>query len=60
MKPHTMTISETVRWSGIGRTKLYELIGNREIRAIKLGARTLVLTESVEQFLERLPALHST
>lgn len=57
LRPHSMTISETVKWSGIGRTKLYELLGDKKIQAVKLGTRTLVLTQSVEQFLASLPRL---
>jgi excisionase family DNA binding protein len=52
-----MTIADTVKWSGIGRTKLYELLGDKKIQAVKLGTRTLVLTQSVEQFLASLPRL---
>lgn len=57
MRPHSMTIADTVKWSGIGRTKLYELLGDKKIQAVKLGTRTLVLTQSVEQFLASLPKL---
>jgi excisionase family DNA binding protein len=57
MRPHCMTIADTVKWSGIGRTKLYELLGDKKIQAVKLGTRTLVLTQSVEQFLASLPRL---
>lgn len=59
MPPYSMTIAETVRWSGIGRTKLYELLGDGKIKAVKLGTRTLVLTQSVEQFLASLPSLET-
>lgn len=59
MRPHSMTIADTVKWSGIGRTKLYELIGANKVEAVKLGARTLVVTESVERFLASLPKLHA-
>lgn len=56
MRPHSMTIAETCKWSGIGRTKLYELLSDGKIEARKLGTRTLVLTESVERFLASLPS----
>ena len=59
MRPHSMTIADTVKWSGIGRTKLYELLGDGKVQAIKLGTRTLVLTESVERFLGSLPRVDS-
>ncbi len=59
MHPKTMTIADTVKWSGIGRTKLYELIAANKIEAVKFGARTLVVTETVERFLASLPKLNA-
>jgi len=38
---------------GIGKTKIYELIGAREIEIIKLGRATLVIRASLEAFIER-------
>lgn len=60
MRPHAMTIANTCQWSGIGRTKLYQAISENKIEAVKLGARTLVVTESVEKFLASLPKLGAT
>lgn len=50
-----VTIGEAVRCFGIGRTKLYELIHSGDIEAFKLGRRTLLRTESVRAFIDRLP-----
>jgi hypothetical protein len=38
---------------GIGRTKLYELIGTGEIEIIKIGKSTLVPIRSLEALVER-------
>lgn len=54
-EPANLTIAETVDHFRIGRTKLYSLIATGEIEAFKLGARTLVKTQSVREFLDRLP-----
>ena len=51
-----MTIAEAVRTSGIGRTRLYELMASGEIAARKCGARTLILAASLREYLARLPA----
>lgn len=59
MLPHSMTIADTCKWAGIGRTKLYELIASNKIEAVKCGTRTLVRTESVEKFLASLPKLNA-
>ena len=38
---------------GIGKTKIYELIGAREIEIIKLGRATLIIRASLDDFIER-------
>lgn len=38
---------------GIGRTKLYELIGAGEIETIKVGRITLIAMRALEDFVER-------
>lgn len=55
IQQENFSIGETVRLFGIGRTKLYELIQNGEIEAIKLGRRTLIRAESARSFIDRLP-----
>ena len=39
--------------TGIGRSKLYDLIGRGEIETIKIGAITLVPVAGLEDFLSR-------
>ena len=51
-----MTIAEAVRTSGIGRTRIYELMASGEIAARKCGTRTLVLADSLRAYLAGLPA----
>jgi hypothetical protein len=38
---------------GIGRTKLYELIGAGDVDVVKIGKSTLVLTESLHTLVAR-------
>lgn len=54
-EPENLTVAETIDHFRIGRTKLFSLIADGEIEAIKLGSRTLVRTQSVREFLDRLP-----
>ena len=49
--PITVRINEACRLTGIGRSKLYELIQAGEIKIIKVGSITLVPTESLVTFL---------
>ena len=52
-KPLAVRIREACRLTGIGRSKLYELIAVGEIETIKVGASTLIPISSLERFLER-------
>ena len=51
IQPLTLRIREACRISGIGRSKLYELIKAREIAIIKVGGITLVPMEGLKEFL---------
>lgn len=50
-----VTVSEAIQRFGIARTKLYELIGNGDVIAVKLGRRTLISVESLRDLFDRLP-----
>lgn len=50
-RPLTVRIHEACRLTGIGRSKLYELIRQRRIETIKVGAITLIPVVSLESFL---------
>ena len=51
--PIAVRIHEACRLSGIGRSKLYELIAAGEIEIIKVGTITLVPIASLTRFLQR-------
>lgn len=53
-----VTVGEAIERFGIARTKLYELIREGDIEAFKLGRRTLIRTESVRAFIDRLPRVN--
>ena len=55
-RPLTVRIREACRLTGIGRSKLYELIAAGEIEIIKVGAITLVPVSSLTSFLRRKAA----
>jgi len=48
----TCTISEACEVTGLGRTKLYELIGNGHLATTTVGRRRLVLVRSLLSLLE--------
>lgn len=51
--PLTVRIPEACRMTGIGRSKLYELIKAGEIETIKVGSSTLVTVAGLEAFLDK-------
>jgi excisionase family DNA binding protein len=53
--PAAFPVPSAVNYSGMSRTRLYALMGDGEIEAVKLGKRRLVLRESIDAFLARQP-----
>jgi excisionase family DNA binding protein len=51
--PLAVRVREACRLTGIGRSKLYELIAAGEIRIIKVGSITLIPLAGLQQFLEQ-------
>jgi hypothetical protein len=47
------TISEFRRLSGIGRSRIYELLDAGEIESIYVGSRRLILIDSYRRLIER-------
>lgn len=48
-----MRIPDACRFTGISRSSLYLLIAREEVEIVKMGAATLVLTESLRNLIER-------
>lgn len=55
--PKLMSVPAALDRYGIGRTKLYALIGVGAIRAVKLGSKTLIDVASAAAFFDSLPEL---
>ena len=49
--PLSVRVREACRLTGIGRSKLYELIRAGEISTFKIGGMTLISTAELERFL---------
>ena len=54
LEPLSVDIPEACRLTGLGRSKLYELLGNREIASVKVGKRRLITVVSLRTWLHRL------
>lgn len=51
----TLSIAQTARFLGIGRSTLYNLIKAGRLPVRKLGKRTLILRDDLDQFVASLP-----
>lgn len=49
LKPITVTVDNALSISGLGRTKLYELINRGVIKTTTVGRRRLVVYSSLEE-----------
>jgi excisionase family DNA binding protein len=49
--PIAVTIKEGTRLTGMSRTRIYELIGQYRLEAVKTGRRTLLRVASLENYM---------
>lgn len=52
-EPLTVRIPVAVKLTGIGRSKLYELIRSGDVEAVKIGTATLIKVASLRRLTER-------
>jgi hypothetical protein len=52
-EPITVRIPEAIRLTGIGRSKLYELIASKDVEVVKIGNCTLIPMASLYALIER-------
>jgi len=50
-RPVWVTVRKTKELSGLGTTKIYELLAKRQLRSIKVGRRRLVEYSSIENLI---------
>lgn len=53
MEPITTTIQGVRQATGLGTTKIYELINEGKLKAVKVGRRTLVRTDSIRALVDQ-------
>ncbi|HKY81625.1 MAG TPA: helix-turn-helix domain-containing protein [Sphingobium sp.] len=47
MEPITVTIEGTRKATGLGTTKIYQLVRTGKLQTVKVGRRTLIKTDSI-------------
>ena len=50
--PLAVTLNEACRLSGLGRTKIYELVDAKQLKLIKVGRRSLIVFKSLRELIE--------
>lgn len=53
IEPISMRVPDACRYTGISRSTLYLLIARGEVEVVKMGAATLVLTQSLRDLIQR-------
>jgi excisionase family DNA binding protein len=56
VEPIAVPIQEASRLSGLSRSEVYRRLAAGDIRAVKSGARTLILMDSLRAHVTSLPA----
>lgn len=51
MEPIALTVSDTTKATGFGKTTTYKLINEGKLTAVKVGRRTLVTVASMKALL---------
>lgn len=54
IEPLAYCVEDAAKALGIGRTQTFYLIRDGQLKAVKIGRRTLVPVKEIEAFLERL------
>ena len=52
IEPFTLSIKDTARLLGLGRSTIYKLIGEGQLDTVKIGNRTLIKTASIRNLAE--------
>lgn len=58
-KRRLVEFKDGCRYGKFGKTKAYELIAQQRIRAYKMGGKTLIDLDSIDEYHASLPAVES-
>lgn len=53
--PRGFSVAQAAAYLGICRARVYALVRSGELEARKLGARTIILRDELDRFLDNLP-----
>ena len=56
VRPATFTVAGACAYGGFSRSAAYRLLGAGKLKAVKQGSTTLILGNSIDDYLASLPA----
>ena len=51
IQPIALTVMDAVEYSGLSRSRIYELMKASEIKSFRIGGRRMILREAVDRFI---------
>lgn len=54
MEPLAVTVATARELTGLGNTKIFELLASGQLYRVKVGRRTLITTKSIRALIERV------
>lgn len=57
VQPYALTIDNAARFSGLSRSRIYELMGAGDLKSFKVGNRRMIMLNDIKAFLDQ--AAHS-
>lgn len=58
MEPITVSIEDAINMSKLSKSSIYNRLRDGSIKGVRYGARTLVLYESLKNYLTNLPSFN--
>jgi excisionase family DNA binding protein len=52
METIAASVNDTARALGVGRTKVYQLLAEKKLEAVKIGRRTLIKADSIRALVD--------
>lgn len=53
VQPYALTIDNAARFSGLSRSRIYELMGAGDLKSFKVGNRRMIMLDDIKSFLDQ-------
>lgn len=53
VQPYALTIDNAARFSGLSRSRIYELMGAGDLKSFKVGNRRMIMLNDIKAFLDQ-------